>query len=162
MATPSFDPNTTPLSLNPSGAPPNFVNPQSQALTVLGTGILLTILSTLCVCTRLYTSLKSAKKLHLDDYCATSGLYGLMYRLGRSERSNIPSIAEDGNQYKSNKYSVSRQDQPNSMPSTKSLVGSGKNIPIIEMAELEPKKTSQASPYSTLGKQESGQMGPRS
>lgn len=52
---------------NPSGAGSNFVNPESQAPTVLATGLLLIILSTLCVCTRWYTSLKSTKKLHLDD-----------------------------------------------------------------------------------------------
>ncbi|KAH6683479.1 hypothetical protein B0J14DRAFT_556714 [Halenospora varia] len=345
MATPSFDPNTTPLSLNPSGAPPNFVNPESQAPTVLSTGLLLIILSTLCVCTRWYSSLKSTSKLHLDDYCSPFGLvgaiaywaiiyslmlrlmakdswgrhswdvplsflndftqmialywyiprssdgnniqaalmrtsktgasvivnaacstiisivlfmipfiivpslnmsrkriqafyavflfgiliivtdcvgiayktyvvlgknrdpfwvgmisiitvyaeifaliiiscipalsafyvgtfmrtrfysslqYGLMYRMRRSERSersNIPSVKDDTNRYnKSNKYNPSVQRQPNSLHSTKSLVGSGKNNHI----ELEPTKTSNASPYSTLGKQENGQMRTRS
>ncbi|KAF7923967.1 hypothetical protein EAE99_006628 [Botrytis elliptica] len=48
MTTPILDPNTTPLSVNPSGAPPNFIDPPTQAPTVLGTGILLIIISTLC------------------------------------------------------------------------------------------------------------------
>lgn len=74
--------------------------------------------------------------------------YSLMYRLIISERSNIPSIEDDSNQYKSNKYSASGQDESNSTHSTKSLIGGGKDIPIIEMAELEPKKISQDSLYS--------------
>ncbi|PQE32886.1 integral membrane protein [Rutstroemia sp. NJR-2017a WRK4] len=63
----TFDPNTTPLSLNPSGAPPNFKNPETQAPTVLATGILLIILSTLCVSIRIYIGWKHTKKLQLDD-----------------------------------------------------------------------------------------------
>jgi hypothetical protein len=66
----SFDPNTTPLTLNPSGAPPNFINPETQAPTVLGTGLLLIIISTICTAIRCHSSLKSTKKLHLDD-CKT-------------------------------------------------------------------------------------------
>ncbi|RDL36455.1 Uncharacterized protein BP5553_05807 [Venustampulla echinocandica] len=91
MATPSFDPNTTPLSLNPSGAPPNFVNPESQAPTVLSSGLVLIILSTLCVCTRWYSSLKSTSKLHLDDYCAAFGLVGAI-----AYWAIIYSLAKDG------------------------------------------------------------------
>ncbi|KAF7917249.1 uncharacterized protein EAE98_010354 [Botrytis deweyae] len=312
MTTPILDPNTTPLSVNPSGAPPNFIDPPTQAPTVLGTGILLIIISTLCrqfasqilispvkfaitsaiiivykrifgvlkwvriVSYSLYIFLfliqvqnigiaiywytprkgdvnniqvallrteKTASSAIANAVCSTivdivlflvpmavvptlnmspqkrraiygvfcfgaliiiadcvgiayktygvlgehgdpfwvgmiaiitvyaetfalviiscipalstfyigtviksrfySTLqYGILHRLRRSEASNIPS---------------SGLEQPNSMHSTRSLVGSGKNVATIEMPEFKSKKPSQASSYSTLGNQESGQ-----
>lgn len=67
MATPALDPNTTPLTPNPSGAPPNFVDPETLAPTTLATGVVFIILSTLCVATRIYAGLKNVRKLRLDD-----------------------------------------------------------------------------------------------
>ncbi|PQE04909.1 integral membrane protein [Rutstroemia sp. NJR-2017a BBW] len=87
----TFDPNTTPLSLNPSGAPPNFKNPETQAPTVLATGILLIILSTLCVGIRIYIGWKHTKKLQLDDYLTVFGLAGAI-----AYWAIIYSLAADG------------------------------------------------------------------
>ena len=79
--------------------------------------------------------------------------YGHMYRMWRSERtegSNIPSIEDDINKYnKSNKYNPLLERQTNLMHSTKSLVGSSKDISI----ELAIVKILNASPYSKLAKQ---------
>ncbi|KAF7899296.1 uncharacterized protein EAF01_008509 [Botrytis porri] len=69
--------------------------------------------------------------------------YGILYQLRRSEASSIPS---------------SGPEQPHSMYSTRSLLGSGKNIVDIKMLELKSKKPSQTSSYSKLGKQESGKV----
>ena len=49
-----MDPNNMALMPNPSGAPPNFVDPPSLNGAVLGVGLSLVIVSTLCVSLRLY------------------------------------------------------------------------------------------------------------
>ncbi|TGO15316.1 hypothetical protein BPAE_0575g00020 [Botrytis paeoniae] len=83
----ALDPNTTPLSLNPSGAPPNFTDPDTLAPTTLATGILFIILSSICVATRIYDTRKSLGKLRIDDYCVIIGqitaiaYWGLIYSL---------------------------------------------------------------------------------
>ena len=71
----SFDPNTTPLAMNPNGDPPNFVNPETQAPTVLATGLLLIIISTICVVARCHSSWKGTGKLNLDDCKNVSDCY---------------------------------------------------------------------------------------
>lgn len=64
---PGTDLSTVPLAPNPNGNLPNFVNPPSQADTVLGVGLPLVIISTFVVAVRLATNFRSARKLGLDD-----------------------------------------------------------------------------------------------
>lgn len=85
--------------------------------------------------------------------------YGLMYGGRRSDKFRTLPKQDDSNKDKTKRSSSLGHGQPNSSHSAKSLVGSGKNIAIIEMPELEPKTTTQVSSYRTLGKQELGQMG---
>lgn len=62
-----MDLSTIPLAVNPSGAPPNFVNPDSLANTVFGVGLALSLLSTHFVSLRLYTNWTNARRLALSD-----------------------------------------------------------------------------------------------
>lgn len=56
-----------PLGVNPNGDPPDFVHGESLKSVILGTGITLIALSSAFVAIRLGTSLKSSRKLLLDD-----------------------------------------------------------------------------------------------
>ncbi|TGO13199.1 hypothetical protein BTUL_0074g00050 [Botrytis tulipae] len=98
ITTPLLDSSKTHLSVNPNGAPPNFINPPTQAPTVLGTGIFLIIISILCVYTRVHTSLKQRRRLHLDDYCSIFGLiggigyWGIIYSCGSQVFTTINQV----------------------------------------------------------------------
>jgi hypothetical protein len=62
-----MDPSTVPLAVNPSGAPPNFVDPPSLAGTVFAVGLTLSLVSTFFVSLRLYTNWINARRLVLAD-----------------------------------------------------------------------------------------------
>ena len=64
---PGTDLSKIPLALNPSGDPPNFVNPPNQAVVVLAVGLPLAIISSCFVSLRLFTNHKTAHKLGVDD-----------------------------------------------------------------------------------------------
>ena len=64
---PGTDLSTIPLSANPNGDPPNFLNPPSQGNTVIGVGVPMIFISTICVVIRLSTALKITRKMSLDD-----------------------------------------------------------------------------------------------
>jgi hypothetical protein len=64
---PGMDLMTTPMAPNPSGAPPNFVNPPSLATTTLGVGVSLIVASGFMLVVRLFANWKHSKKLYLDD-----------------------------------------------------------------------------------------------
>lgn len=64
---PGVDLMTTPMAPNPSGAPPNFVNPPSLATTTLGVGVSLIVVSGFMLAVRLFANWKHSKKFHLDD-----------------------------------------------------------------------------------------------
>jgi hypothetical protein len=62
-----MDPATVPLAVNPSGAPPNFVDPPSLAGTVFAVGLAFSLISAFFVSLRLYTNWKNARQLGLAD-----------------------------------------------------------------------------------------------
>lgn len=61
------DHSNTSLTGNPSGAPPNFVDPPSLEPAFLGVGISLMIISTILVTIRIYSNYKHTGKLYSDD-----------------------------------------------------------------------------------------------
>jgi hypothetical protein len=63
---PNMDLSKIPLMPNPSGAPPNFVDPPDLMGAVLGVGITLMILSGILLIFRLVTNHKISK-VRLDD-----------------------------------------------------------------------------------------------
>ncbi|KAF4625059.1 hypothetical protein G7Y89_g13109 [Cudoniella acicularis] len=64
---PGIDLSKVPLMPNPSGAPPNFVDPPSLASTVEGVGISLMIISGFLLIFRLVANLKNPRRLGFDD-----------------------------------------------------------------------------------------------
>ena len=56
-----------PLTQNPNGDPPNFVNPPTQEVVALAVGLPLAIISACFVSVRLITNFKVAHKLGSDD-----------------------------------------------------------------------------------------------
>ncbi|OAL44103.1 hypothetical protein IQ07DRAFT_685134 [Pyrenochaeta sp. DS3sAY3a] len=68
---------TNPLDLalapNPSGAPPNFIDPPSLESAFLGVGISLMAISSILVIIRIYTNYQHTGKLYIDDYLCLAG-----------------------------------------------------------------------------------------
>lgn len=64
---PGTDLSKVPLAPNPNGDAPNFVDPPSQAATVLAVGLPLAIISTHVVALRLATNYRSTRILGVDD-----------------------------------------------------------------------------------------------
>lgn len=64
---PGTDLSTIPLAPNPSGAPPNFVDPPSLTPAFLGIGIAFIIVCSILIVLRVFTYLKTLGKVHLDD-----------------------------------------------------------------------------------------------
>lgn len=67
---PIMDPNNQnnpALMPNPSGAPPNYVNPPSLDGDLLGLGIALVVVSTFTLSLRLYANFQTPGKLGFDD-----------------------------------------------------------------------------------------------
>lgn len=67
MSLENMDPTKIPLAVNPSGAPPNFVNPPDLYNGQLWTGIVFMVLAGVFVAFRLGTNMKLSRKLGLDD-----------------------------------------------------------------------------------------------
>ncbi|KAI0593297.1 hypothetical protein F4775DRAFT_578496 [Biscogniauxia sp. FL1348] len=77
---PGTDLSQIPLAPNPNGDPPNFDGGATLQLEILATGIVFITISLIFVIVRLGTSLKSTRKLHLDDYfCLLGELAGVAY-----------------------------------------------------------------------------------
>ncbi|KAF7876408.1 hypothetical protein EAF04_001500 [Stromatinia cepivora] len=89
---PGTDLTRVPLAVNPSGAPPNFVNPPSLIGTVQGVGIALAIVSFGMVCLRWRINLKHDHKITLDDlfvaigFVLALGYTGMVCSMGTSSR----------------------------------------------------------------------------
>ncbi|KAK2736778.1 hypothetical protein FQN57_000550 [Myotisia sp. PD_48] len=66
-----------PMAANPNGAPPNFVNPPSLELTLLGVGVAFIVLSGSALAIRLFTNYKHTGRLGLDDYLCLFGEIGI-------------------------------------------------------------------------------------
>lgn len=64
---PGADLSKIPLALNPTGEPPNFVDPPSQGATAFAVGLTLATISLFFVMLRLATNLRVVRKLALDD-----------------------------------------------------------------------------------------------
>lgn len=64
---PGADLSKIPLMPNPNGDPPNFVNPPSRYPLAIGVGLPLAIISFLCLVLRILSSLKTMRKLVIDD-----------------------------------------------------------------------------------------------
>lgn len=64
---PGTDLSSIPLTHNPNGDPPNFVNPPTQAAIALAVGLPLAIISACFVSVRLITNFKIVHKLGPDD-----------------------------------------------------------------------------------------------
>lgn len=79
---PGTDLSNVPLAPNPSGAPPNFIDPPSLTPAFLGIGIAFIIVCSILIFLRLFTYLKTLGKVHLDD-C------GLMISPNLSARSSL-------------------------------------------------------------------------
>ena len=62
-----LDPTKIPLAVNPSGAPPNFVDPPILISGAYATGVTMTVVGGICVLFRLGTNLKLSNGLQLDD-----------------------------------------------------------------------------------------------
>ena len=69
---PGTDLSQVPISRNPNGDPPNFKDPISLATTILATGLAFAIASAFFVGLRIFTNLRLARKLWLDDCTAKS------------------------------------------------------------------------------------------
>ncbi len=65
MSASIFD--TIGIAPNPSGAPPNFINPPSLEGVFLGEGISLITISTVLLSIRLVANYKHVGKLYFDD-----------------------------------------------------------------------------------------------
>ncbi|CAO2656025.1 Nn.00g048280.m01.CDS01 [Neocucurbitaria sp. VM-36] len=68
-----MDPSKDALAINPSGAPPNFVDPPSLQGTILGSGITLMIISAALLSLRLYANLRHTGRLGVDDVLCLIG-----------------------------------------------------------------------------------------
>lgn len=64
---PGMDLMKTPMAANPSGDPPNFVDPPSLKNAMLGVGVSLIIVSGPMLALRLFANWKHSKKFYLDD-----------------------------------------------------------------------------------------------
>ena len=67
MNDPSWDIAKMPLGMNPTGAPPNYVNPPSLEGVFVGEGIALITTSTILLAIRLTANYKHLGKLWFDD-----------------------------------------------------------------------------------------------
>ncbi|ESZ95416.1 hypothetical protein SBOR_4211 [Sclerotinia borealis F-4128] len=89
---PGTDLTKVPLAVNPSGAPPNFVNPPSLIGTVQGVGIFLAVVAFSMVCLRLRINVKHDHKLTIDDVSVVIGFVlalcytGMVCSMGSSSR----------------------------------------------------------------------------
>ncbi|TVY40097.1 hypothetical protein LSUB1_G003673 [Lachnellula subtilissima] len=72
---PGTDLSTIALAPNPSGAPPNFVDPPSLANAVTGVGITLIIISGIFVILRVIANTKHPRRLGVDDCMYTFGAF---------------------------------------------------------------------------------------
>ncbi|KAF7506028.1 hypothetical protein GJ744_012275 [Endocarpon pusillum] len=86
---PGVDPATIPMAPPPDGQFSNFVDPPSQAATVLGTGISFGVVSLTFLVLRISTNITVTKKLGIDDYLCvlawmlTTGYFGISAGLRR-------------------------------------------------------------------------------
>jgi hypothetical protein len=64
---PGVDPSQVPLAANPSGAPPNFVDPPSLIVAVQVVGIVLAVISLILVTSRLVLGYRLKRPFGLDD-----------------------------------------------------------------------------------------------
>jgi hypothetical protein len=64
---PGIDISSYPLVPNPSGAPPNYVNPPTLEPVFLGTGITLLVLSGIFLVVRMIANIKHVGRLWFDD-----------------------------------------------------------------------------------------------
>ncbi|OCL06346.1 hypothetical protein AOQ84DRAFT_321579 [Glonium stellatum] len=71
---PGTDLSKIPLAANPSGAPPNFINPPSLAPAVQGVGIALGIVSICLVVVRVRAHSKLNRGVGVDDLCCVLAL----------------------------------------------------------------------------------------
>jgi hypothetical protein len=62
-----IDPLDLALAPNPSGDPPNFIDPPSLEPAFLGVGISLMVISSILVTVRIYTNYRHTGKLYIDD-----------------------------------------------------------------------------------------------
>lgn len=64
---PGIDPSQVPLAKNPSGAPPNFVDPPSLLIAVQSVGIILAAISLMLVISRFILGHRLKRPFGLDD-----------------------------------------------------------------------------------------------
>ncbi|KAH6637849.1 hypothetical protein C7974DRAFT_149182 [Boeremia exigua] len=77
---PGMDLMTTPMAPNPSGEPPNFVNPPSLKNATLSVGVLLIVISGFMLTLRLFAKWKHSKEFHLDDvFCLFGWICAIAY-----------------------------------------------------------------------------------
>ncbi|KAF2645170.1 hypothetical protein P280DRAFT_444629 [Massarina eburnea CBS 473.64] len=85
----SLDLSKVSLTINPSGAPPNFVDPPSLEPTVLGVGVTLITISLIIIVLRLVANFKHMGKFAIDDVLCVFGeicgivYWAIMYNLAR-------------------------------------------------------------------------------
>jgi hypothetical protein len=80
-----------PLARNPSGAPPNFVDPPSLIATVQAVGLTFSIVTLVLILLRLYVRFQNKNALGSDDGMSVILLTGLgkSCRLTKSKRSSL-------------------------------------------------------------------------
>ncbi|OAL55015.1 hypothetical protein IQ07DRAFT_559534 [Pyrenochaeta sp. DS3sAY3a] len=77
-----MDLSQIPLAPNPSGAPPNFIDPPTLIDSAFGTGVALIVVAGVLLALRLGTNVKLAKRVCLDDIlciCAFAGTIAYWY-----------------------------------------------------------------------------------